>query len=99
MLCGASLPGVPLRPAGKTVCQEIQGIEKRALGLLWRLDMTVSRQILALSVRPKADMAKPGLMISTSEQEKAGAHLAACAGRTAACAPVSSLPDQTMARV
>lgn len=38
--------------------------------MLWRLDMTVSRQILALSVRPKADMAKPGLMISTSEQEK-----------------------------
>lgn len=32
-------------------------------------------------------------------RRKAGAHLAPCARRTAACAPVSSLPDQTMARI
>lgn len=71
MLCGASLPGVPLKPAGKAVHQEIQGLEKRrAVGLLWRLDVTMSRQILASSIRPKADMAKPGLLFSTSEQEK-----------------------------
>ena len=44
--------------------------EERALGLLWRLDVTVSRQILAVSVRPKADMAEPRLIFSTSEQEK-----------------------------
>ena len=31
MLCAASLPGVPLKPAGKAVCQEIQGLEKRGL--------------------------------------------------------------------
>lgn len=38
--------------------------------MLWRLDVTVSRQILAVSVRPKADMAEPRLIFSTSEQEK-----------------------------
>lgn len=99
MLCGASLSGVPLKPAGKAVRQEIQGLEKRrAVGLLWRLDVTVSRQILASSVRPKADMAKPGL-ISMSDRRKAGAPLAPCVARTAACAQASSLPDQTMAGV
>lgn len=68
MLCGAPLLGVPLKLAGNTVCQEmglrgeLQGCCEDRVGL---------RQILVMrgqrGVRPKAGMAKFGLILLNIE--------------------------------